>query len=144
MITYLPTDKKLGGVWKALTNHVAAYKSRMFTISTVRSDREGAVVALKEKINERSMDLELTGRAQHVGPIENAIGRVKARARGIMAELPYRLCKILVVYLAGYCVVRVNQSLYDKTPGALCPFSNFKLRKLDADIDYRIGFGNYV
>ena len=144
MITYLPTDKKLGGVWKALMSHVAAYKSRMFAVSTVRSDQEGAVVALKEKINERSIELELTSRSQHVGPIENAIGRVKARARGIMAELPYRLCKILVIYLAGYCVVRVNQSLYDKTPGALCPFSNFKLRKLDADIDYRIGFGNYT
>ena len=38
----------------------------------------------------------------------------------------------------------MNQSLNDKTPGALCPFSNFRLRKLDNDIDFRIGFGEYV
>ena len=144
MVTFLPTSKKLGGVWKALINQISAYKSRMFSVSTIRSDQEGAIVALKEKLNERNIYLELAGRAQHVGPIENAIGRVKSRARGIMAQLPYKLCKILLIYLTGYCITRINQSLNDKTPGALCPFSNFKLRKLDIDIDYRIGFGEYA
>jgi hypothetical protein len=51
---------------------------------------------------------------------------------------------LLVVWLVYFVVMRVNQSLFDKTPGAVPPFCNFKLRKIDHNIDYRIGFGEYV
>jgi hypothetical protein len=40
--------------------------------------------------------------------------------------------------------MNINQRLNDKEPGALPPFCNFRGRKLDTAIDFRIDFGEYV
>ena len=144
MVTYLPDGKKLAGVYKTLMAHIAAYRGRLFDIAVLRSDSEGAVIACKEKIEHAGVHMELASKAKHCPPIERQIQLVKERFRGISHGLPYRLFDKLVIWLVYFVVTRLNQSVFSKEPGALPPFCNFKNRKLDHNIDNRIGFGEYV
>ena len=144
MVTHLPEGKRMAGVFTALMAHIDAYKGRMFQIAGIRSDGEGAIVAIRDRIERLGVHVDVVSKEEHVPEVERYIGICKERCRGIIHSLPFRLSRILVVWLVYYVVIRVNQSLFDKTPGAVPPFCNFKLRKIDHEIDYRIGFGEYV
>ena len=101
-------------------------------------------MAIRDRIERLGVYVDVVSKEEHVPEVERYIGICKERCRGIIHSLPFRLSCMLVVWLVYYVVMRVNQSLFDKTPGAVPPFCNFKLRKIDPEIDYRIGFGEYV
>ena len=144
MVTHLPEGKKLGGVVRGLIAHIDAYRGRLFDIAVLRSDSEGSILAAKSRIERAGVYLELASNQQHEPVIERQIGIVKERCSTLFHSLPYKLCAVLVVWLIYFVVVRINQSLYDDTPGAVPPFCNFKLRKIDQNLDFKIGFGEYV
>ena len=129
MVTYLPDGKKMEGIWKSLVSHISTYRSRMFEITAVRSDREGAVLGLEDKIKAMHMILELASKAEHVGPIERKVGLTEEVVGGILHVLPFKLTKMMLIWLMYFSVHSLNQRVNDLTPGAVCPFSNFVLRK---------------
>jgi hypothetical protein len=55
-----------------------------------------------------------------------------------------------LVGLAFFSVIRWNQCIFDRAPGAISPFSNFNLRKVNNLIDFGFNngclltFGDYV
>ena len=140
MVTFSPDGKRLRGAFKAILSHISSYRGRLFVISVLRSDSECAVMAVKDQIQNEGVEMELASKAKHVPAVEREIGVIKERCRGILHSLPYKLCDLLVIWLVYFVVTRVNQSMFRTVPGELPPFCNFKMRKFDASIDYRIGF----
>jgi hypothetical protein len=144
MVNYLPTGKKLAGIWKSIMSHVRCYRGRRFEIGTLQSDSESGILALEERIKEASIDVDIAASNSHVKELERVLRPVKEGFRGTKSILPFGLSKKLAIYLVYYVVIRLNQRLYDSTPGAMCPFSNFRGRKLDAKLDFSLSFGDYV
>ena len=144
MVNYLPTSKKLVGIWKSIMSHVRCYRGRRFEIGTLRSDSESGILALEERIKEASIEVDIAASSSHVKELERALRLVKEDFGGTKSTLPFGLSKKLAIYLVYYVVVRLTQRLYDSTPGAMCPFSNFRSRKLDAKLDFSLSFGDYV
>jgi len=134
MVNALGTTKgarSVTSVKKALFNQLANYKSRDFAVKTLRTDKEGSIVALKDDLMNQGTFVNPDGTGSHVPVIERKIREVKERARAIVNTLPWRLPISLITWLIYFCVSRINLIPHK---GGLIEISSteaFKGRKVD-------------
>jgi hypothetical protein len=144
MCNYL-MNKSIQIVRKAMLQQIAMYRAEAFTVSTIRSDNEGAVMAVTEDLNYMGIKVDPAGPGQHVPVVENKIKQIKERVRAFITTLPYQLPHSLLKWLVLFAVSRINMMpSAAKTGYSVSPIELFKGRKIDYKRDVRIGFGEYV
>ena len=109
------------------------------------TDGEGAIGAIKNDLNLLGIEVDVSGAGGHVARIERKIRTVKERARSYIAhQLPFTLNALGLAMLVLFCVSRINYQTPESRNGAECPRVAFTGRQVDAKLDYRVGFGEYV
>jgi hypothetical protein len=137
-------SKSAEAIRKALMIQIGIYKSENFTIETILTDCEAAVVhPLTPELNAMGIKVSPAGPGQHVPVIENKIRQLKERVRAHTAMLPFTLAASLMVWLVAFCVSRLNMMPSSLRMDAVCPKEAFTGRKLDFKKDVPFGFGDY-
>ena len=109
------------------------------------SDGEGAVGTIKDDLNLLGIEVDLSGAGGHVSRVERRIRTIKERVRAYMShELPFTLTALGIAMLVLFCVSRLNYQTSDTRRGDECPRVAFSGRQVDASLDFRVGFGQYV
>ena len=90
------------------------------------------------------MVVDVAGPGQHVTVVERRIRWLKEKVRIYENCLPFVMNKSLLVACVEFCVKCINYHPTDTSPDGASPNEQFAGRKLDAKLDLRIGFGDYV
>ena len=77
-----------GAIIEGIKQVIGTYHSRGFRVRTIHGDGEFDMDDLREAIS--PIDLEITGRDEHDGPIERSVRTVKERSRCVCHSIPYR------------------------------------------------------
>lgn len=127
----------------AFNGQLKQLQSRLFHVTRIIVDGEGSIYAIRHLLATAGIQLEPTGRAQHVPDVEVRNKVIKEIFRSILLSLPYQLPKFLYKYLVFFAISRINmfpvRSRSDPTPAR----ELFTGRKVDYKKDIRIGFGEY-
>lgn len=145
LVTHLPNGKGAKALWKALQDQIYTYKAENFTIGSILTDGEPAVIANRQEIQKIGIRLDPTGPGQHVPVAESKIRVVKERVRAIASSLPFLMTRLILRYLVFYATQKINMMPSSAKLGArVSPFEAYRGRKLDYNRDVRISFGEYV
>jgi hypothetical protein len=117
-------------VKKALLQHLGLYHSKEFRISTIHSDGEGAIAAIKREIEDMGYEVDLRAPGQHDPYIERKIQTVKGTARAILSVLPFLLPIELFIWLMQYATYCTNLQPHKAGYLGLSPREAFTGRKL--------------
>ena len=100
---------------------------------------EKAQSALKPDLErDHRLVVETTGSCTHVEDIERMSQTLKKRVRRHFLDLPFTKKNVM------FCARGVNLVASSTSADKTSPFEQFTGRKLDAKIDLRIAFGDYV
>ena len=144
MVKRLNKGRSAPEIRKGVTSFMTAAKSKNFDVKLVRSDGEGGVESMRNEINAAGAELDVTGAQGHVDIAERATRTVKERVRIHENLLPYVMTMLLLTYCVYFCVSCLNMEPSSKSALRLSPREQFVGRKVDALIDYRFEFGEYV
>ena len=136
--------RAIASVREALSTQFSCYKSYDFTIQTLISDGEGAILALTAELQASGVEVNPAGPGQHVPVVERKIQEVKEHARGIFNTLPYSLPGNLITWLIQFVVNRINFFPHKGGYENVSPKEAFCGRKVNFNIDARCGFGEYA
>lgn len=125
----------------AISYLVAMCKSRGFDIEQLRTDNEGGVVAYTSELGRLGITVDPCGPGQHCPHVERAIRVIKERVRGRFSTLPFLMCIKLIRLCVTFVVKKRN---WECRVGEESPQLVFGGRKMDAKIDLRGNFGDYV
>ena len=134
-------------VKKGLDGFISTLTSRNFVTRLIMSDGEGAVGAIKDDLNLLGIEVDVSGAGGHVSRVEHRIRTIKEQnqVRAYMShKLPFTLTALGIAMLVLFCVSRLNYQTSDTRRGDECPRVAFSGRQVDASLDYRVGFGQYV
>ena len=137
-------DRTTSAISQAMTSFIGMAKSRSFEVKVVRSDGEGGVESCRKHLEDAGVQLEIAGPGQHVPAIERKLQTIKERVRMYDSGLPYVMSKLLLILCVYFCVSRLNFQPTRTTTDKTSPYEQFTGRKLDAKIDLRVNFGDYV
>jgi hypothetical protein len=126
-------------VGQALARIVGAFKSRNFAIGAIVTDGEPAILALTPELGKAGIQVIPKG-GTSVHEAERDIRTVKARARSILDWLPYRLCKLLLVFLILFAGNSLNN--FPRDPGH-SESPNTLLSGFKPDARKMVAFGSY-
>jgi hypothetical protein len=136
-------SKNVSAMKPILDQMINYYRSSGFSVKFIKTDGEGAVVALSSYLNGRGIKVNSTGKSQHVPQIERKIRQVKERVRSHISVLPFKLTKQMLLQLVLFCVQSINIIPQNTNDSKLSPKEMFTGRKLDYSRDMRISFGEY-
>ena len=143
-ITHIPS-KSIPAVHKALLDTLRQLRKAGFTVGAILTDREGAVLALREELEDRGIRVNATGAGQHVPIAENKIRQVEERGRCVLSSpLPFKLPRPLIRWLIAFCTQRLNMVQRRTRADAAIPMELFFGRKINFPRDVSIGFGDFV
>ena len=141
----LQSSRSAAVIKKGLEGFISTLASRNFVTRLIMTDGEGAIGAIKDDLNLLGIEVDVSGAGGHVARIERKIRTVKERARSYIAhQLPFTLNALGLAMLVLFCVSRINYQTPESRNGAECPRVAFTGRQVDAKLDYRVGFGEYV
>ena len=135
------TEEIRNKLWSQL-NHL---NKKGIEIQYIRSDPEKGLTSLEDKLAERGIRLDTTGKDEHVVVAESKIRRIKERVRGYINTLPFKVPLRLLTFLVFFCVSRINMTCktgyenYNVTP-----FELFEGRKPDFNKNLKATFGDYA
>jgi hypothetical protein len=137
-------NRAVSTVGKALRHFVAKAKSRDFDVIDIRTDGEKSVATMIPDLNAMGIVVEVAGPGQHVPQIERYAQTVKNKVRCYDSSLPYVMTKILLIFCVYFCVRCTNLVPNSNSMDDVSPNEQFTGRGLDAAIDLRVNFGDYV
>jgi hypothetical protein len=143
-VSYLNRSRHARIIADALMKHIKTVSNGGFEVQTIVGDQEfNAAIDL---INHLSVRFNPAASRKHVPLIENRIRQIKECIRCHLHALPYKLPLSVMKWLVYYVVTRLNQMPnHLRGDGSITPdFELLKGRKLDFNIDFKIGFGEYV
>lgn len=141
LVAYLP-DVSAASIAPRVRGFLSKAASRNFVCIQCRSDNDGGIASMRDELQTQGVDVQPCGPGQHVPEIERAIRVVKERVRCHVHGLPFRLTSMFLMMLVCFCVGRIN---WQRRSGVeIAPAEQFIGRKLDAKLDLRVGFGDYV
>ena len=133
-ITHIPS-KSIPAVRKALLDTLRQLRKAGFTVGAILTDREGAVLALREELEDRGIRVNATGAGQHVPVAENKIRQVEERGRCVLSSLPFKLPRPLIRWLIAFCTQRLNMVQHRTRADAAIPMELFLGRKINFSRD---------
>jgi len=137
-------DRSVPCVGPALLGMVAYARSRLFQVSEIRTDGEGAIGAMAPELHDMGIQVNVAGPGQHVPVVERMIQTVKSVVRSFEHSLPYVMPRLLLIFCVLYAVrctnFRPNSNSMDNTS----PFEQFTGLKPDVKRDLRCGLGDLV
>ena len=116
-----------------------------FAVEAILTDREGAVLALREELGDRGIRVNATGAGQHVPVAKNKIRPVEERGRCVLSSpLPFKLPRPLIRWLIAFCTQRINTVQRRTRADAAITMELFLGRKINFSRDVSVGFGDFV
>ena len=113
-------DRKTDTVIRAFTAVVSTYKSYRLRVSFIRSDREGAFIAMEPALNQLAVSLQRTATNRHSRRAERFIRTMKNLFRSVLASLPFRLPLAfyghLLADIVSYLNLTPNKLTMPRTP----------------------------
>ena len=88
--------------------------------------------------------VDTTGSDTHVEDVERMSQTLKKRVRCHFHDLPFIVSKMMLMKNVMFCARGVNLVVSSTSADKTSPFEQFTDRKLDAKIDFRSAFGDYV
>ena len=136
----LKDDRGVGSVAEGLNRFISTARGRGFDTKCIQADGEDAIAALKPDLErDHRLVVETTGSCTHVEDIERMSQTLKKRVRCHFLDLPFTKKNVM------FCARGVNLVASSTSADKTSPFEQqFTGRKLDAKIDLRIAFGDYV
>jgi len=144
-VTHLKS-RRASDIQSALLEHVQQYEGQRFRVERVLTDGEGGVAASAPALQARGIAVNIAGPEQHVPAIEAKIKQLKERVRCHLTSLPFKLTRLMLVWLVFFCVSRINMmpSTLWSPSTTESPREMFLGRKVHYDVDLRVGFGDYL
>jgi len=141
----LGDDRGTNSVGAGLKKFISVARGRGFDTKCIRTDGEGAIAALTEDLErDHGLVVEPTGSGTHVEEIERMCQTLKKRIRCHFHDLPFVVCKSLLRKNVVFCARGINMVASRTSSDKVSPLEQFTGRKIDAKIDLRISFGDYV
>ena len=113
-------DRKANTVVKAFTAVVSTYHSHRLRVRFIRSDREGAFIAMEPALNQLGVSLQRTATNRHSRRAERFIRTMKNLFRSVLASLPFRLPLAfyghLLADIVSYLNLTPNKLTMPRTP----------------------------
>ena len=119
-------------------------KSYGFEVKEVCSDGEKGLLKMEQELNKQGILYDVCGPGQHVGAVERMIQTIKSRVRGFDSSLPYVMSSVILVSCVVFCADRINMCVSSTSTDKVTPWEQYMGRKVDARVDLRVGFGEYV
>jgi hypothetical protein len=113
---------------KALKRQLGVYKAYHFVITTILTDREGAIAKGRTELEAMGILVNPTGAGQHAPVVENMICQVKERSRAHYNILGFPLSAWMFVYLVYFCVSSLNMAPSGTRVDAMSPREALKGR----------------
>ena len=129
-------------VWEILWGFINLLKTLGYVVKALLCDGEGAIAKLRSTIEEKGIHVNLTAK-EHVPLIENKVGQVKSRARGILCTLHFRVAIPFLVYLIYFIISGINKIPSQGASEFIAPFTALTGRPVDA-ADMKLPFMSYV
>ena len=124
---------------------ISILKSRNFLVQVIMSDREGAIRKMRPDLLGLRIEVDVSAAGGHVARIERRIQMVKERARAhLNGRTPFTPTELCLIYLALYCVSRINCQQSGSRPRGLSPRESFSGRRVDRNLDYRAACEDYA
>jgi hypothetical protein len=134
----LKDDRGTDGLKKFLS----VAKGRRFDTKCIRT---GAIASLAVDLErDHGLTIEATGSGTHVEEIERMCQTLKKRIRCQIHDLPFVICKTLLQKNVIFCARGINMVASRTSLDKVSPLEQFTGRKIDAKVDLRISFGDYV
>ena len=130
LVTHIPS-KSIPAVRKALLDTLRQLRKAGFTVGAILTDREGAVLALREELEDRGIRVNATGAGQHVPVSENKTRQVEERGRCVLSSLPFKLPRPLIRWLIAFCTQRLNMVQRRTRADAAIPMELFLGRNIN-------------
>jgi hypothetical protein len=128
-----------------LKKFLSVAKGRRFDTKCIRTDGKGAIASLAVDLErDHGLTIEATGSGTHVEEIERMCQTLKKRIRCQIHDLPFVICKTLLQKNVIFCARGINMVASRTSLDKVSPLEQFTGRKIDAMIDLRISFGDYV
>ena len=119
-----------------LKKFLSVARLRRFDTKCIRTDGKGAITTLTVDLErDHGLVVKPTGSGTHVKEMERMCQTLKKRIRCHFHDLPFVMCKMLLKKNAVFCARGINM---------VPPLEHFTGRKIDAKIDLRIAYGDYV
>jgi hypothetical protein len=141
----LKDDRGAASVAEGLNRFISTANGRGFDTKFIRTDGDGAIGALKIDLErDQKLVVDTTGSGTHVEDLERMSQTLKKRVRCHFHDLPFIMSKMMPMKNVVFCARGVNLVASSTSADKTSPFEQFIGRKLDAKIDLRIAFGDYV
>ena len=141
----LADDRGASSVGPGITKFVSTARGRGFDVKFIRTDGEGAIAALTVELeNEHGLVVEPTGSGTHVEEVERMCQTLKKRVRCHFHDLPFVMCRMLLRRNVIFCARGINMVASRTSVDKVSPLEQFTGRRIDAKIDLRVSFGDYV
>lgn len=120
-----PPAKARSQAGAALLKHIRIYDAKGFTVSTVTSDGEPSIAALKSVLEEENITLNILGHGSHVPHAEAAIRHIKNKARSTAHSLPYDLPSKWAPHLVTFVTYTANMVPKTNSPDHTPAYTSF-------------------
>ena len=127
-----------------IKSFIATAASRGFDVLEVHTDGEKAIGTMKTELQSRGVEIEPSGPKQHIPQVEKLIQTIKKRVRAHRHSLPFTMGRELTTKCVKFCMSRRNMVASANSMDHSSPLEQFSGRKLDAKLDFRVAFGDYV
>jgi len=143
MVSYIK-GRGTASIGSTLRKFVSEAKGQGFRVTQVRCDGERGVQPMHAELREQGITLDIAGPGQHVPVVERMIQTLKGRVRAYDSSLPYVMPAAFLVACVSFCAGRINMQVSSSSTDMTTPWEQYLGRKVDAKIDLRVGFGEYV
>ena len=120
-----PPAKSRAQAGGALMKHIKIYDAKGFTVSTVTTDGEPSVIALRSIFDENNITLNVLGHGSHVPHAEAAIRHIKNKARSTAHSLPYDLPAKWAPHLINFVTYTANMAPKTNSPAHTPAYTSF-------------------
>ena len=132
--------------WKVLGTELVriinGYKGKKHTVTRIRSDNEGCIVASKGVLEGMGIDVDLCDPESNVHKVESKIRWIKERARTILFSLRYPPPDIAIPWLPRFVIHCLNIVQHSRT--GLIPREQLTGIRVDYRRDARLCWGDIV
>ena len=135
-------DRSADSIEVALTSFISSCQENNVDVTTIRSDNEGGVEALKQPLQALGVHLELAGPGKHAPAAENGIRTIKSIARATKFSVNWPMPRIAVAASIAFATIAMSLSRSQLDPHIPPPVTQFSGMQLDYALHQQTKFGS--